>query len=291
MNNTHTAAKAGSWYPANPSQLSNLMQEYENTCRTALAATDLSSQPCYAAICPHAGLAFSGLCAAKSFYALAQKHPHARTIIIFGAVHSYCTSSAGIWASGKWQTPLGDLAVDTDLANKILQLNFTEEDYLSQLNDNAIELQTPLLKHFFPESMILPVSIPASSYASRIGEKLAELTRDEPDKYLAIGSSDLTHYGSVYGFAPAGDGIDGINWARANDRRLIAKIEALAVPEIIPEASANHNACGSGAITATMSYALSRGVNSGTTLEHVLSYDIMPSDPPELSVGYCSIVF
>ncbi len=291
MNNTHAAAKAGSWYPANPRQLALLMNDYENTCKTALANTDLSTQPCYAAVSPHAGLAFSGLCAAKSFYALACKHPAARTIIIFGTVHSYCTSSAGIWASGKWQTPLGDIEVDTDLARKLLKLSFTEEDYLSQLNDNAIELQTPLLKHFFPESMILPVSIPASPYCSRIGESLAELTGSEPDKYLAIGSSDLTHYGSVYGFSPAGDGMDGINWARNNDRRLIEKIESLAVTEIIPEASANRNACGSGAITATMSFAKSRGVNSGKTLEHVLSYDIMPTDPPELSVGYCSVVF
>ena len=109
--------------------------------------------------------------------------------------------------------------------------------------------------------------------------------------YIVIGSSDLTHYGAAYGFSPAGTGINGVEWARNNDNKLIKLIENMEAEKIIPEARSSQSACGSGAIAATISFAQKRGIRSGLTLEHILSYDIMPSDPPELSVGYASIIF
>ena len=290
MNDIRPASKSGSWYPSDPAELQQLLAVFAEEAATKIRLEKLADRPCTAAITPHAGLVFSGSCAAKAFYALSLKHPTPNSIIIFGASHTPFAGAAGVWSSGSWQTPLGEIEVDSELAKEVLCLEYTETDYISQRYDNAIELQTPLLKYFFPTSRILPISTPPSTKSADLGADIARLVKSMPGNYLVIGSSDLTHYGATYGFAPAGNGIEGIDWARANDLRLIKIIESLEIERIIPEAAQHHNACGSGAITATVSFARTGGAESALTLQHVLSHDIMPSDPPELSVGYASII-
>lgn len=291
MNTTREASKAGSWYPSNPTELRKLLTSFSELAANQTNAEDILRQPCIAGIAPHAGLAFSGLCAARTYYALSQKNKSPKTVIITGAAHTYCSADAGIWAKGEWKTPLGSIKVDEELANEVLKMEYAAADYAAHTQDNAIELQTPFIKFFFPDSMILPIAAPPSNYSVKLGEDLARITADSARDYLHIGSTDFTHYGSAYGFAPAGDGIEGIEWARENDQRLISLIEDLETEKIIPEASSRHSACGSGAVTAVTAFASARGISSALTLEHVLSYDIMPSDPPELSVGYASIIF
>lgn len=291
MKNTREAQKAGSWYPANPSELNSLIQTFLEYSSSKIDSNEINKRPCLAAIAPHAGLAFSGECATRAYYALSQKHPTAKTLIIFGAVHSYCPSSAGVWTNGEWETPLGNLEIDSELAKKVIALDYATEDFASHMPDNAIELHTPLIKYFFPDIKILPISTPPSENSTKLGKDIAQLTENSEMDYIVIGSSDLTHYGAAYGFSPAGTGINGVEWARNNDNKLIKLIENMEAEKIIPEAMSNQSACGSGAIAATISFAQKRGIRSGLTLEHILSYDIMPSDPPELSVGYASIVF
>ena len=291
MKNTREAQKAGSWYPARPSELNSLIKTFLEYSSSEIDLNEISKRHCLAAIVPHAGLAFSGECATRAYYALSQKHPSAKTLIIFGAVHSYCPSSAGVWTNGEWETPLGNLEIDSELAEKVVALDYATEDFSSHIPDNAIELQTPLIKYFFPDIKILPISTPPSQNSIRLGKDIAIITENSKNDYIVIGSSDLTHYGSAYDFSPAGTGINGVEWARNNDKKLIKLIENIEAENIIPEAASNHSACGSGAIAATLGFAQYRGIRSGLTLEHVLSYDIMPSDPPELSVGYASIVF
>ena len=68
--------------------------------------------------------------------------------------------------------------------------------------------------------------------------------------YLA--SSDLTHYGPSYRFTPAGVGEAALEWAKANDRRLLERVTDLAAEQVVPEARAHANACGAGAIAAML---------------------------------------
>ncbi len=212
LTNNRVACKAGSWYPANKSELTAVLAAFMQKAHNTIDREALASQPCTAVICPHAGLAFSGACAAKSYYALAQKHPAPKTIILFGAAHSYTVSSAGIWAEGEWESPLGSLKIDTKLATEALKLPYADEDYSSHISDNALELQLPFIKYLFPKSMILPIAVPPSPESQRLGHDLAVLTRSAPNDYLVVGSSDLTHYGNNYGFCPAGSGTAGIEW-------------------------------------------------------------------------------
>ena len=81
----------------------------------------------------------------------------------------------------------------------------------------------------------------------------------------------------------------------ANDRRMLDLIEALAAEKIIPEAELHGNACGAGAIAATVAACRQLGAKMGFTVEYTNSYkvihEVYPSDRDDTTVGYASVVF
>ena len=71
-----------------------------------------------------------------------------------------------IWAAGAWETPLGALAVDEDLAQELIRAGAGAEGEAPHLGDNAIELQTPFLRHCFPNARIVPIATPSGTVAA-----------------------------------------------------------------------------------------------------------------------------
>ena len=67
-----------------------------------------------------------------------------------------------------------------------------------------------------------------------------------------LASSDLTHYGPSYRFAPVGTGEAALSWAKDNDRRLLRLVENLEIAQVVPEVRDHLNACGGGAIAAML---------------------------------------
>ena len=64
---------------------------------------------------------------------------------------------------------------------------------------------------------------------------------------------------------------------------------------MIPEVQQQHNACGAGAIAATMAAAHQLGATKGTVLEYNNSYCISrernPGEQDDTTVGYASVIF
>jgi MEMO1 family protein len=108
-----------------------------------------------------------------------------------------------------------------------------------------------------------------------------------------LASSDLTHYGPWYRFAPAGVGQAGLNWAKENDRLLIDRILRMQEQSIVPEVRARHSACGAGAIAATLAACKELGASRATLLRHTNSFETLAQvapQSPDNAVGYASIV-
>jgi AmmeMemoRadiSam system protein B len=109
---------------------------------------------------------------------------------------------------------------------------------------------------------------------------------------MVVGSTDLTHYGPSYGMVGKGRGREGITWAKeVNDRKMIELILSFQTDRIIPEAAEHHNACGAGAVAATVSAAQRLGAREGILLAHTTSAEVMGSLDTEDSVGYAGVVF
>ena len=82
------------------------------------------------------------------------------------------------------------------------------------------EVELPLVQQAWPGAAVLPIEVPLIEQAIEIGRRTAREVMAAKLRPVFLASSDLTHYGVNYGFAPAGLGMHGLNWAKENDRRL-----------------------------------------------------------------------
>ncbi|MBI4458880.1 MAG: AmmeMemoRadiSam system protein B [Acidobacteria bacterium] len=244
-----------------------------------------------AGIVPHAGWQYSGAVAAKVFESIRQKERPA-TFVIFGAVHRWPGTNA-VYARGAWATPLGNMPIDEALARQILAAapEWTVEEPRAHRGEHSIEVQLPFLKFLFPEAAVVPIAVNPDSIAAPLGQRVGELLKKYNRLAVVIGSTDLTHYGDPYGFAPAGYGSRAHQWLRENDDRIIRLAEQMAAAEIVPEAAHHRNACGGGAMAATVAAAQVLGAARGYLLEHTTSYDVEPEGEFRMAVGYAGMLF
>ena len=282
---TRSPTVAGLFYPADRAACQKQLRE-------CLQDTGMSkvSDLIRAGVVPHAGWTYSGPAAAKVYAAIgAQGTPE--TVVLFGAVHSWGVGESSVYASGSWRTPLGKVEIDEALATAVLDVSDGLIVDRPQAHDgeHSIEVQLPFLRHLFPSTLILPIAVPPSVDSHTIGKLVARVARSMGRQAPAIASSDLTHYGPRYGMAPGGTGQLGIDWAKANDRRLLDLVVQMRADEVVTEATAHHNACGAGAIAAAMAYASELGASRGLVLQHTNSYEAMPLGAPSDHVGYAAV--
>ena len=172
----------------------------------------------------------------------------------------------------------------------------TMQSCIEQLRDFAIEPQVPFIQYLFESARIVPIVVPPSQDAIKLGQTVAEVIKAEPDKKIVcIGSTDLTHYGPHYGFEPMGSGPNAIQWAsQVNDKMFIDAALKLDAKELLTAAAENQNACGPGAAAATVAAAKELGKSEGVLLAHTNSNKIMKEKTGSASadsVGYAAIVF
>lgn len=277
---------AGMFYPGD-----------EATCRRqimdCLRITDLPAiaAPVVGGIVPHAGWAFSGPTAARTFLALQANPPD--TIVLFGAVHRWGIDRPCLYSIGNWRTPLGEIQIDKELAQGILaaQPGLAADQPEAHDDEHSIEVQLPFIQYLYPQARILPIATPPMRNAVLLGRTTALVARQIGRQTVAIGSSDLTHYGPRYGFAPVGVGEHALTWMHENDARLLDLVVSLCADEVIAEAQAHHNACGAGAIAAAIAYAVESGAHQGLRLHYTTSHEVMPMGRPTDMVGYGAAIF
>lgn len=283
--NCRMAYRAGTFYPGNNAQCQNELQHCIPDTVEERAGNSI-----IAAVVPHAGWMYSGPTAGKVYRAL-QQNSNPSTIVIFGAVHVYGVDYCAVWTKGVWQTPLGEIAVDEELANKILaqKLSFIHANHDAHLYEHSIEVQIPFIQKLFPQAKILPIMVEPCAEAVQLGECVAKVA---DESVVAIASSDMTHYGERFDFTPAGMGEKALEWVKQhNDRQLIDYMIQMEAEKIVPEARQHHNACGSGAIAAVVAFARSRQRTKGQLLAYTTSWDVQPEHTMDSFVGYSGLVF
>ena len=286
---TRKPAVAGQFYPSSPEE-----------CRSEVAARLEGGGNAKAApqgrlvggIVPHAGWICSGTVAGEVIAAF--RDAAIDTFIVFGAVHRLSRPQASVDARGDWQTPLGTMTIDEQLAAAVLDVSsdLLADDAQSHLLEHSIEVQLPFLQAIQPEARLLPVGVPPIDDAPAVGTIVAEQVNRLGRRVAFLGSSDLTHYGPRYGFMPAGTGRHALHWAKANDRRIIELCLKLQAECVVSEARTHCNACGSGAIAATLAAARASGANEGMLLRHTSSAEVLRDQLGSTAdaVGYAGIL-
>ncbi len=237
-------------------------------------------------IVPHAGWYFSGRLAARVFYLLKSKGK-ADLIVLYGG-HLGSNDLPRMVMEQRWETPLGDVEMDREFAENLAKrVEMKPESPAS--GDNTIEIQLAMVKYFFPESKLVAIRSPSSIKAERLGDEVARLAEEKGLTILAIGSTDLTHYGPNYGFVSKGIGPSALKWVRdENDRGFIDCALRMDAKDLIKHANENDSACSAGAAASAIATCKALGTEKGHLIDYYTSYDIMPD---ESFVGYAGIVY
>jgi AmmeMemoRadiSam system protein B len=183
---TRAPAVAGSFYEAKPDAL----RAQVDACFAA-NERPAAKRRFIGAVVPHAGLMYSGHVAA-AFYALAELP---KRFVILCPNHTGFGHPAAINREGSWRTPLGDVKIDTPLADALLsRAPILADDWRAHAREHSLEVQLPFLQQTVGDFTFVPICLGAHrfDYCEAVGAAIAEIAKDEPIGILA--SSDLNHY-------------------------------------------------------------------------------------------------
>jgi AmmeMemoRadiSam system protein B len=176
---------SGQFYPAEAEKLKNLLASF--------ILEEPKKMLAKAVILPHAGYIYSGKVAATTVNKiLGQKR-----IIILGPKHTPEGLDYALWPKGSWNTPLGEVEIDEELAEKILvKGSCIKADYLAHKFEHSIEVELPVLLHFFGEFKFVPIACQVAKNLTyeQVATQIYEGIKLVKDRVLLVASSDMTHY-------------------------------------------------------------------------------------------------
>ena len=282
-------AVAGLFYPADARSCEGELR------RCAAAAPGVSaSAPAGARVpavlAPHAGWSFSGALAAAALAPLVASDP--ATVVLFGADHCGLHRGPSLHPGPEWGTPLGHVAVDVEAAAALVAAGAAAAAPAAHGPEHSIEVLVPFLRLLLPRARILPVIVPAASGAPALGEAVHGVLVRLRRRAVAVGSTDLTHYGARFGFEPRGRGEGAHRWSKEeNDGAFLQRAVALDPEGLLRSARERRNACGPGAAAAAAAFARASGASRGLLLAHATSAEVMGERDPEQWVGYAALAF
>lgn len=153
-------------------------------------------------VSPHAGLIYSGSVAGAVYSRIIIPE----TIVLIGPNHTGLGAPVSVMAKGEWETPLGAVPIDEQLAASILAgSNHLREDSLAHLREHSLEVQLPFIQHFRKDFKIVPIQMLDTRYDTcvSLGNAIAEAVSGKykaearQTSVLIVASSDMSHYESA----------------------------------------------------------------------------------------------
>jgi AmmeMemoRadiSam system protein B len=216
---------AGSWYSSSSrdlqAQLVGFLQAVDDDTTSSAATSTTTSLR--AVICPHAGYSYSGPTAAWSYHALQHELSKSdcpvRSILVLHPSHHVYLPGCAVSGATVLETPLGNLEVDQDLRDEILQLasdsgssssstsSFQVMEKAVDEHEHSGEMQYPFIKQSLPEGStttikVLPIMCGSLSTSQErdFGKLLAPILARS--NVLTIISTDFCHWGSRFQYQP-----------------------------------------------------------------------------------------
>ena len=228
MENIREPAVAGSFYPADPVELQNLLD-------TLLSAvSNSSSPPPKAMILPHAGYIYSGPVAASGYARLVGNAGSIRRVILLGPTHRKAVRGLALPDATVFNTPLGNIPLDVDALQQLRQLPQVFTDDAAHRPEHSLEVHLPFLQKTLKDFTLVPILV-GDATASEVCEAIEQLWGGR--ETLLIISSDLSHY---HDYATA----------KRLDQATSRAIEALALEDID-----HYDACGRNPVSGLLLYA------------------------------------
>ena len=274
-------AVAGQFYEANPESLRKriewaFLHKIGPGEVPRVAATRIKESVGY--IVPHAGYIYSGPVAAHAYLKIAYEG-RPETFIILGPNHTGYGSAVSVYPEGIWVTPLGEVEVDKELAEEIVNNSvFAKLDVGAHEYEHSIEVQLPFLQYLFSGNIrIVPISMMyqtpevVKDLASALLMALESVRRDA----VIIASTDMTHY-------------EPHKLAIKKDRMALEAILELNAERLYKVIVDNNiSMCGYGPVMTLINYAKQVGAKKAELLKYATSGDV--SGEKSWVVGYAAV--
>jgi AmmeMemoRadiSam system protein B len=268
---TRPPAVAGTFYEGTPERLAAQVA----ACVAENPEAE-SKEPFIGAVVPHAGFMYSGHVAA-AFYSAVELP---RRFIILCPNHTGFGHFAAINRQGAWRTPLGDVPIDTPLADALMQQSrLLAEDARAHAREHSLEVQLPFLQQLLGNDFtFVPICLGANryDYCEEIGRAIATVVAAAGEPVGILASSDLNHY---------------------EDQKTTLRKDQLATDEVLKldprelwrvVEQFDISMCGFIPTTTMLIAAKQLGATQATLLKHATSGDI--NGDYSHVVGYASIV-
>ena len=227
-------------------------------------------------VSPHAGYMYSGPVAAHGFYEIAlDGKPD--TIIVLGPNHRGFGEDISIMAEGKWETPLGEIEIDTDIAEKIIKNSkIIRNDEKAHQYEHSIEVQLPFIQYIFGNDVkFVPICMTRQDINTDIDIAQSICSSVVEKDVLIVASSDFTHY-------------EPQEYAENVDKQAINAILEFNPKKLYDMIyRQNLTMCGPGPITVMLIACKTLGAKKAELLKYATSGDV--SGMYDQVVGYASI--
>ena len=229
-------------------------------------------------VCPHAGYMFSGPVAAHAYSKLASDG-RPDIVVLLGPNHTGYGSALAVMNEGFWRTPLGDVEIDGETADKIVREScIVDIDESAHSHEHSIEVQLPFLQYLYGSHFrFVPICFLMQDLASarEVGQAVAKVLVGK--NAVVIASSDMTHY-------------ERQEKASKNDRMALEAVEAMDETRFYSNIEKhNISACGYGPIVALITAAKVMGAKEAKLLCYKTSGDVV-GDYSSV-VGYAAVCF
>jgi AmmeMemoRadiSam system protein B len=279
------AAVAGSFYPRYKPDLINILKDSFLDKKFGpgedFKTLNKDERTVIGGVSPHAGYIYSGCAAAFTFLNLFQeKMPD--SIIILGTDHIGYGKIA-LMSEGEWETPLGNISIDPELSQKILDNSELIKDDESAFmgfpfgREHNIEVQLPFIKYCAQEKEVKFVPIKVATKDLRVMSKISSEIAKSIESYnkdvVIVASSDMTHK-EVYDSKQ-------LEKFKDIDQQVIDSFIAFN-PEKTFEAASKTTVCGAQTIASLMMICKNLNASKGKLLQYYTS-----SEKTGSTSGYC----
>jgi AmmeMemoRadiSam system protein B len=265
-------AVAGAFYPGSPSSLKPMIDDFMADAEKCPTLGLTGGGKLVALIVPHAGYVYSGQVAASAYKQI--EGMNSDTVVLVGVSHQSAIRGASVYRSGRYETPLGTVEIDSDLAGELMaQDEIFSFQPRAHAIEHSLEVQVPFLQQILSDFKIVPILMGhwSESVCSTVSDALAKTISSR--NVLLIASSDMSHYHPY-------------DTARRMDNIAISSIELMDIANLMDDLSSGRcELCGAAPVITILMAAKKLEADSVEILQYANSGDVT-GDKSSGVVGY-----
>ncbi len=187
MRTVRRPAVAGTFYPAQPDRLRQVVRE----AFTAAGPRPDGAVAPKALVVPHAGYVYSGSTAAAAYRWVEPLRDVIERVVLLGPSHHHWIPAMALPSADAFDSPLGTVPVDDEARKVALTLPRVVVDDRAHALEHSLEVQLPFLQTVLDDFSLLPIAV-GDVTGAEVAAVIGELWGGS--ETLIVVSTDLSHY-------------------------------------------------------------------------------------------------